>query len=98
MKKVIKILAIITALGASCNHYVAYTQFIQEPVYISELPTAGVLKKGEFSLESNFFKSGGLRLAFNLAPFENFIFGASFPNWLSYDRFQFFRVCSSWVS
>ncbi len=78
MKKVVKIVALFAALGISCNHYIAFAQFIPEPIYIFELPTAGVLRKGEFSVESNFFKFGGLRLAFNLAPFKNFIFGASF--------------------
>ncbi|MCX7908832.1 MAG: YjbH domain-containing protein [Ignavibacteria bacterium] len=53
-------------------------QSLKEPTKIVELQTAGVNSKGTFSVESWFFKSGGLRIELNFTPFSNFILGVSY--------------------
>lgn len=50
----------------------------QEPTKIVELLSAGVFSKGTYAIESNFFKSNGLRLALDFAPFSNLNIGVSF--------------------
>lgn len=91
MKKVSNYSLLLTIICFCCTFTVAYSKSMQEPIYIIELPSAGVLNKGQFSMEANFFKLGGLRLAFNLAPFKNFIFGASFggTNIIGVSKIQF---------
>ena len=49
-----------------------------EPIEIVELPTAGILSKGTYAIQSNFFANGGMRLGFLFAPFTNFMLGISF--------------------
>lgn len=49
-----------------------------EQIEIVELPTAGVLSKGSYSIQSNFFGMGGMRLGLLVAPFNNFMLGVSF--------------------
>lgn len=49
-----------------------------EPNEIVELPTAGILPKGTFTIQSNFFNNGGMRLRFLLSPFTNFTLGISY--------------------
>ncbi len=49
-----------------------------EPIEIVELPTAGILPKGTFVIQSNFFSNGGMRIGFLLSPFSNFMLGISY--------------------
>ncbi len=49
-----------------------------ESRYIVDMPTAGVLHKGAFSINSMMYNSGGLLIDISTSPFTNFNFGISF--------------------
>ncbi len=49
-----------------------------EPRYIIDTPTAGLLKRGAFSLESNFFQDGGLMFGLYAGALDRLTFGISY--------------------
>lgn len=51
---------------------------IYESRYIVDMPTAGVLAKGTFSIYTMMFQEGGLMAELYTAPFEDFNMGLSF--------------------
>ena len=49
-----------------------------EPRYVIDTPTAGLLKRGAFSLESNFFQDGGLTFGLYAGALDRLTFGISY--------------------
>ncbi len=49
-----------------------------EPRYIIDTPTAGLLKRGAFSLEANFFQDGGLMFGLYAGALDRLTFGISY--------------------
>jgi hypothetical protein len=49
-----------------------------ESRYIVDMPTAGVIPKGTYSVYSNIFENGGIMAEINAAPFSMFNMGISF--------------------
>ncbi len=49
-----------------------------EPRYIIDTPTAGVLKRGAFSFESNFFQDGGVMFGIYAGALDKLTFGVSY--------------------
>ena len=49
-----------------------------EPTMLIDKPTAGLLKRGSYSVSSNFFQNGGVLLGISVGIFEPFIFGISY--------------------
>jgi len=49
-----------------------------EPLMIIDKPTAGMLKRGEFELTSNFYEQGGILVGINVGVFDQFSFGVSY--------------------
>ncbi|MFA5834628.1 MAG: YjbH domain-containing protein [Bacteroidota bacterium] len=49
-----------------------------EPRYLIDTPTAGLLKRGAFSLESNFFQDGGLMFGLYAGALDRLTFGISY--------------------
>lgn len=49
-----------------------------EPRYLIDTPTAGLLKRGAFSLEANFFQDGGLTFGLYAGALDRLTFGISY--------------------
>jgi hypothetical protein len=49
-----------------------------EPTMLIDKPTAGLLKRGSYSVSSNFFQNGGLLVGISVGVFEPFTFGISY--------------------
>jgi len=49
-----------------------------EPRYIIDTPTAGLLKRGAFSFESNFFQDGGVMFGLYAGALDRLTFGVSY--------------------
>jgi hypothetical protein len=49
-----------------------------EPTTIVDKPTAGILKKGSYSVRTNFFERGGVLVGLSVGVFDNFSFGISY--------------------
>ncbi|MHB1049129.1 MAG: hypothetical protein ACYC09_03535 [Bacteroidota bacterium] len=49
-----------------------------EPRYLVDAPTAGVLKRGAFSFESNFFQDGGVMTGLYAGALDHLTFGISY--------------------
>jgi hypothetical protein len=49
-----------------------------EPTMLIDKPTAGLLKRGSYSVSSNFFQSGGVLVGISVGIFEPFTFGISY--------------------
>ncbi|MFA6455252.1 MAG: hypothetical protein WCW40_00410 [Bacteroidota bacterium] len=49
-----------------------------EPRFVIDTPTAGLLKRGAFSLESNFFQDGGLMFGVYAGALDRLTFGISY--------------------
>ncbi len=49
-----------------------------EPRFLIDTPTAGLLKRGAFSLESNFFQDGGLTFGLYAGALDRLTFGISY--------------------
>ena len=49
-----------------------------EPTMLIDKPTAGLLKRGSYSVSSNFFQNGGMLLGISVGIFEPFTFGISY--------------------
>ncbi|MFH1052567.1 MAG: hypothetical protein V1779_16735 [bacterium] len=49
-----------------------------ESRYIVDMPTAGVLEKGAYTVYSNAFSRGGIMLQLDVSPFSDFVMGLSY--------------------
>jgi hypothetical protein len=49
-----------------------------EPMMLIDKPTAGLLKRGSYSVTSNFFQNGGVLVGISVGIFEPFTFGISY--------------------
>jgi hypothetical protein len=49
-----------------------------EPTMLIDKPTAGLLKRGSYSVSSNFFQNGGVFVGISVGIFEQFTFGISY--------------------
>jgi hypothetical protein len=49
-----------------------------EPTMLVDKPTAGLLKRGSYSVSSNFFQNGGVLVGISVGIFEPFSFGISY--------------------
>jgi len=49
-----------------------------EPTMLVDKPTAGLLKRGTYSVSSNFFQKGGVLMGISVGIFEPFTFGISY--------------------
>ena len=49
-----------------------------EPTMIVDKPTAGILKKGTYEMQTNFFEQGGVLLGLSVGVFDDFSFGISY--------------------
>jgi hypothetical protein len=49
-----------------------------EPTMLIDKPTAGLLKRGSYSVSSNFFQNGGVLVGISVGIFEPFTFGISY--------------------
>ncbi len=49
-----------------------------EPRYIIDTPTAGMLKRGAFAMEANFFQNGGLMFGLYAGALDRLTFGISY--------------------
>jgi hypothetical protein len=49
-----------------------------EPIMLVDKPTAGLLKRGSYSVSSNFFQRGGILCGISVGVFEPFTFGISY--------------------
>ena len=49
-----------------------------EPTMLIDKPTAGLLKRGSYSVSSNFFQNGGVLIGISVGVFEPFTFGISY--------------------
>ena len=59
-----------------------------EPTMIIDKPTAGMLKRASFSVESNFYQQGGVLVGISVGIFEQFSFGISYggTNIIGHDK------------
>ncbi len=76
MKKILSFLLITSALTFAQN--TAGDASNIEPRYIIDTPTAGVLKRGAFSFESNFFQDGGVMFGLYAGALDRLTFGVSY--------------------
>ena len=49
-----------------------------EPTMLIDKPTAGLLKRGAYSISSNFYQEGGVLLGISVGMFDPFMFGISY--------------------
>jgi hypothetical protein len=61
-----------------------------EPTMIVDKPTAGILKRGSYSVRTNFFERGGVLVGISVGVFDNFSFGISYggTSIIGYDKIQ----------
>ncbi|MEW5798158.1 MAG: hypothetical protein AB1728_04040 [Bacteroidota bacterium] len=78
MKKVIVtvLLILVSSFGIAQNS--AGDAANIEPRYIIDTPTAGLLKRGAFSFESNFFQDGGVMFGLYAGALDRLTFGVSY--------------------
>lgn len=77
------IAAVILAISAILTNQLnaqgsAGLRSVFESRYVVDMPTAGVIPKGTFSIYGLAYTSGGTLIYFDTAPFENFNIGLSF--------------------
>lgn len=75
-KKLLLFFIIISSLAVAQNS--AGDAATIEPRYIIDTPTAGLLKRGAFSLEANFFQDGGLMFGLYAGALDRLTFGISY--------------------
>lgn len=61
-----------------CAQGSAGTKGKAEPRYLVDMPTAGMLDKGSFAVDIDFFQEGGLLVGLSAGIFERLSFGASY--------------------
>lgn len=68
-------------IGCAVNSYAqgsAGTEGRIQPRYLVDIPTAGLLDRGSFALDANFFQAGGLVLGLMAGPLDRLNFGISY--------------------
>jgi hypothetical protein len=73
----VSLLMTVTAETALAQSYAGDGATI-EPIMLIDKPTAGLLKRGSYSVSSNFFQSGGVLVGISVGIFEPFTFGISY--------------------
>jgi hypothetical protein len=68
---------LLAANNAKCQSYAGDAASV-EPTMIVDKPTAGLLKRGTYSLTSNFFQQGGVLVGLSVGVFDNFSFGIAY--------------------
>ena len=66
-----------TPIVSWCQSYAGEGATI-EPTMLIDKPTAGMLKRGAFSVSSNFYQRGGVLVGMEVGVFEPFMFGISY--------------------
>jgi hypothetical protein len=74
---IVNILMIVMIETAEAQSYAGDAATI-EPTMLIDKPTAGLLKRGSYSVSSNFFQNGGLLVGISVGIFEPFTFGISY--------------------
>jgi hypothetical protein len=74
---IINLLMTVTVETALAQSYAGDGATI-EPTMLIDKPTAGLLKRGSYSVSSNFFQNGGMLLGISVGIFEPFTFGISY--------------------
>jgi len=74
---------LVVVLLCVCVHYgaaqgAAGTSGGQEPRFLVDVPTAGMLDKGNFALDVDFYQEGGVLLGMSVGVFERLSFGISY--------------------
>lgn len=84
MKRIIEVLLVIAIFSNAENELSANGTAGEnanfETNYIIDMPTAGILAKGYYSVYMNFFSGGGLASEFVIAPFININLGIGFSS------------------
>lgn len=80
MKKILIyiIVATIASISSVFAQNTAGDASTSEPRYMIDMPTAGLLKRGSFSFESNFFQNGGLLVGLYAGALDRLTFGISY--------------------
>jgi hypothetical protein len=82
MKTINKILILSVLIAATHNLVMAQSYAGSaatiEPTMLIDKPTAGLLKRGSYSVSSNFFQRGGMLIGITVGIFEPFTFGISY--------------------
>jgi hypothetical protein len=82
MKTINKILILSVLIAATHNLVMAQSYAgsaaTVEPTMLVDKPTAGLLKRGSYSVSSNFFQRGGMLIGITVGIFEPFTFGISY--------------------
>ena len=74
---IVNLLLIVTVETALAQSYAGDGATI-EPIMLIDKPTAGLLKRGSYSVSSNFFQDGGVLVGISVGIFEPFTFGISY--------------------
>ncbi|MCX6120607.1 MAG: hypothetical protein NTX44_03180 [Ignavibacteriales bacterium] len=74
---IVNILMIVTIETAEAQSYAGDAATV-EPTMLIDKPTAGLLKRGSYSVSSNFFQNGGVLVGISVGIFEPFTFGISY--------------------
>ncbi len=74
---IVNLLMIVTVETALAQSYAGDGATI-EPTMLIDKPTAGLLKRGSYSVSSNFFQDGGVLVGISVGVFEPFTFGISY--------------------
>lgn len=78
MKKIVSVFfCLLLSAGAVAQNSAGDAANI-EPRYIIDTPTAGLLKRGAFSFESNFFQDGGVMFGLYAGALDRLTFGVSY--------------------
>ena len=82
MKTINKILILCVLIAATIDLTIAQSYAgsgaTVEPTMLVDKPTAGLLKRGSYSVSSNFFQRGGVLIGITVGIFEPFTFGISY--------------------
>ena len=70
---IVNLLMIVTVETALAQSYAGDGATI-EPTMLIDKPTAGLLKRGSYSVSSNFFQDGGVLVGISVGVFEPFTF------------------------
>jgi hypothetical protein len=71
------LLVIMTFYDVTAQSYAGSAAAV-EPTMLIDKPTAGLLKRGSYSVSSNFFQRGGMLAGITVGIFEPFTFGISY--------------------
>ncbi|ROL61917.1 hypothetical protein D9V86_03315 [Bacteroidetes/Chlorobi group bacterium ChocPot_Mid] len=78
LNKYIYIIMILLTYSPTFSQGSAGEKAIYETRFIVDMPTAGVLEKGNFAIYTNAFYPGGIMLQLDASPFSDFLMGISY--------------------